>query len=242
MKIRIKFRKYGEMKFIGHLDMMRYFQKAMRRAGIDICYSEGFSPHMIMSFASPLGVGLTSDSEYLDIEVGETLSSREAVAQLNEVMADGVEVVSFRRIPDGKASNAMALLAAADYMVRFREGMEPAAGWEGMFDAFCTQSRILVVKKTKKGEREIDIRPLLYQAVRREDGVFFQLAAKSSENLKPELVMEAFGIYAGITFLEYAFMIHRLELYADTGTEGERKLTALEDLGEEIQWNKTEDF
>ena len=69
MKIRIKFRKFGVMKFIGHLDMMRYFQKAIRRAGIDICYSGGFSPHMIMSFASPLGVGLTSDGEYLDIEV-----------------------------------------------------------------------------------------------------------------------------------------------------------------------------
>lgn len=51
MKIRIRFRKYGVMKFIGHLDVMRYFQKAMRRAHIDICYSEGFSPHQIMSFA-----------------------------------------------------------------------------------------------------------------------------------------------------------------------------------------------
>lgn len=61
MKIRIKFRKYGVMKFIGHLDMMRYFQKAMRRAEIDIAYSEGFSPHQIMSFAAPLGVGITSD-------------------------------------------------------------------------------------------------------------------------------------------------------------------------------------
>ena len=51
MKIRIKFKKYGPMKFIGHLDVMRYFQKAMRRAGVDICYSGGFSPHQIMSFA-----------------------------------------------------------------------------------------------------------------------------------------------------------------------------------------------
>ena len=118
---------------------------------------------MIMSFASPLGVGLTSDSEYLDIEVGETLSSREAVAQLNEVMADGVEVVSFRRIPDGKASNAMALTAAADYEVRFREGMEPEKGWESLFDTFCAQSRIPVVKKTKKGERSIDIKPWIYK-------------------------------------------------------------------------------
>ena len=59
MRIRIKFRKYGVMRFIGHLDIMRYFQKAMRRANIDIAYSEGFSPHQIMSFAAPLGVGIT---------------------------------------------------------------------------------------------------------------------------------------------------------------------------------------
>mgnify|MGYP001042815149 CR=1 FL=1 len=69
MKIRIKFAKQGTMKFIGHLDVMRYFQKAMRRADVDIRYSEGFSPHQIMSFAAPLGVGITSDGEYLDIEV-----------------------------------------------------------------------------------------------------------------------------------------------------------------------------
>ena len=75
MKIRIKFKKYGPMKFIGHLDVMRYFQKAMRRAGVDICYSGGFSPHQIMSFASPLGVGVTSQGEYVDIEVNSTESS-----------------------------------------------------------------------------------------------------------------------------------------------------------------------
>lgn len=242
MKIRIKFRKYGEMKFIGHLDIMRYFQKAMRRAGIPICYSEGFSPHMIMSFASPLGVGLTSDGEYLDIEVGETFSSRESIERLNSVMAQGVEVVSFRKIPDGKASNAMALLAAADYQVRFREGMEPEAGWEKKFDAFCAQSRIPVLKKTKRGERELDIRPLLYQARRQEDYIFFQLAAGSAENLKPELVMEAFGLSAGIAFPEHALLIHRLELYADMGTDGKRKLVSLEDLGEQIEWSRTEDF
>ena len=56
MKVRIKFRKQGVMKFIGHLDVMRYFQKAIRRADIDIAYTEGFSPHMILSFAAPLGV------------------------------------------------------------------------------------------------------------------------------------------------------------------------------------------
>ena len=89
MKIRIKFRKYGVMKFIGHLDIMRYFQKAMRRADIDICYSTGFSPHMIMSFAAPLGVGITSDGEYFDIEVNSTKSSAEAMKVLSDTMVEG---------------------------------------------------------------------------------------------------------------------------------------------------------
>ena len=86
--IRVKFRKYGCLKFIGHLDVMRYFQKAIRRADIAVCYSEGFSPHMIMSFAAPLGVGLTSDGEYMDISVKSAPSSAEAVKR-NAIPASG---------------------------------------------------------------------------------------------------------------------------------------------------------
>ena len=100
MKIRIKFSKQGNMRFIGHLDIMRYFQKAMRRADIDICYSAGFSPHMIMSFASPLGLGLESDGEYMDISVKQSPSSKEAVERLNAVMAEGIEVLSWRELPE----------------------------------------------------------------------------------------------------------------------------------------------
>ena len=79
MKIRIKFSKQGHLRFIGHLDVMRYFQKVMRRADVNIRYSEGFSPHQIMSFAAPLGVGLTGSGEYLDIEVLATDSSEEMI-------------------------------------------------------------------------------------------------------------------------------------------------------------------
>ena len=61
------------MKFIGHLDIMRFFQKVMRRADIPIAFSGGYSPHMIMSFANPLGVGVTSDGEYFDIELAEDI-------------------------------------------------------------------------------------------------------------------------------------------------------------------------
>ena len=95
MKIRIKFSKQGAMKFIGHLDTMRYFQKAMRRADVDIRYSEGFSPHQIMSFAAPLGVGITSDGEYLDIEAKSTKSTQESIAALNAVMVDGIEITQY---------------------------------------------------------------------------------------------------------------------------------------------------
>ena len=77
MKIRIKFSKTGAVRYIGHLDVMRYFQKLNRRAGIDVKYTTGFSPHQVMSFAAPLGVGLESYGEYVDIEVNSTLSSVE---------------------------------------------------------------------------------------------------------------------------------------------------------------------
>ena len=88
MKIRIKFAKEGEMKFIGHLDMMRYFQKVMRRANVNIRYSEGFSPHQIMSFAAPLGVGLTSRGEYVDIEALSKDSSQEMLRRINAAMTE----------------------------------------------------------------------------------------------------------------------------------------------------------
>ena len=76
MKVRIKFAKRGVMKFIGHLDVMRYFQKALRRARIDVKFSEGMSPHMIMSFAAPLGVGLTSEGEYVDVELRTPIATK----------------------------------------------------------------------------------------------------------------------------------------------------------------------
>ena len=222
------------MKFIGHLDIMRYFQKAMRRAEIDISFSEGFSPHMIMSFAAPLGVGLTSDGEYLDIEVGNEVSSELAVKRLNAVMAEGIEIVSFRKIEEGKASNAMSIVAAADYEVRFREGCAPQDGWQKTFDAFCGQNSIVITKKTKKSEQEMDIRPLIYQMERKEDVLFMQLATGSTANLKPELVMDAFAVYAGITYPDFALQVHRLEVYADQGTSHAHRFISLEDLGEDF--------
>ena len=121
MKVRIKFSKQGPVKFIGHLDVMRYFQKAMRRAGIDIKYSEGFSPHQIMSFAAPLGLGLTSNGEYMDIEVNSMSDCETMVKQLNAVMVDGIEVLECHKLED-KAKNAMSLNSTVLISMKMRRG------------------------------------------------------------------------------------------------------------------------
>ncbi len=135
MKARIKFKKYGALRFIGHLDVMRFFQKAIREANIPIAYTGGYSPHMIMSFAQPLGVGVTSDGEYLDIELTESISSAEAVSRLNAVMVEGIEVLSFRQIAEEKKMTGMAIVAAADYLLDLVPGTLPD-DWETQMDAF----------------------------------------------------------------------------------------------------------
>ena len=233
MNIRMKFKKHGCMKFIGHLDIMRYFQKAIRRADIDIAYSEGFSPHMIMSFAAPLGVGLTSEGEYVDLQVNSCASSKAAVDALNSVMVDGMEVVSFKLLPE-TVKNAMASVAAADYFVNFREGYAPE-NWEEKFMAFLQKEEMLIVKKTKRSEAEVDLKPMLYKAEIRDGGIFMQVACGSVNNLKPELVMEAFAKDADIELAPFALEVCRLEVYADLGDETTKKLIPLEELGEDIE-------
>lgn len=226
LKIRIKFAKQGNMKFIGHLDIMRYFQKAIRRADIDVCYSEGFSPHQKMSFASPLGLGLTSSGEYFDIEVNTTKSSAEAVKALNDTMVDGIEVLSYRLLPD-KAGNCMSLIAAADYEVGFK-GEYHIDG--DLIEKFKSLNEINVVKKTKKSEKEIDIKPLIYDLRAEDDKISMKVASGSVNNLKPELVMKAFEDTMNVQLP--SLIIKRMEMYA-MNENGE--LVSLESLGDVIE-------
>ena len=116
MKARLKFSKIGSMRFIGHLDVMRYFQKAFRRAEIEVSYSKGFSPHQLMSFASPLGIGLSSDAEYLDVTLEKSDSQEEMIERINAVMNDEITVKDFT-ILDDEAKPSMAMLSACDYVI-----------------------------------------------------------------------------------------------------------------------------
>lgn len=231
MKVRIKFRKNGVMKFIGHLDIMRFFQKALRRADIPVAFSGGFSPHMIMSFANPLGVGLTSDGEYFDLELTEPISSQDAVNRLNAQMADGMEVISFVQIPDDKKAKGMSIVAGADYYSYPKYTSLPG-NWQEKLQEFYAQKEILVWKATKKSEKEVNIKPMIYQLTSRENGIYMKVAAGSVQNLKPELVTDAFASYLGLN--DCIFAHHRLETYANQGTEEQPVFVPLDSLGTEI--------
>ena len=216
MKVRIKFSKEGPVKFVGHLDTMRYFQKAIRRANLPVAFSGGYSPHMIMSFAAPLGVGTESLGEYFDLELAETVPTSEITRRLDAVMVEGVHVLSTR-------------------YVEFRPGKEPEISWKDKISDFLAQPEIKVMKKTKRSEKEIDIRPFIYKMELQGDKIFMMLASASANYTKPELVTDTFFSWLGIELPEFAYSIKRLEVYADKGTEEEHKFVTLEALGEEVE-------
>ena len=240
MKIRIKFQKSGVMKFVGHLDMMRYFQKAMRRADIDIAYSTGFSPHQVMSFAAPLGVGITSDGEYLDIEVHSTQSSAQSIQALNDAMVDGVCVTAYRLLPDD-AKTAMSIVSCADYTLSFREGYETGCRTENfqqkLIEFYQIPDTILVTKKTKKSEKVIDLKQLVYKFEISTDNdqkpqFHLLLSTGSNDNVKPEFVMEQFFAFLQLEWNPFLFQIHRNEVYSGDPVSG---FVSLEDMGAIIE-------
>ena len=210
------------MKFVGHLDMTRYFQKALRRAGIDVRFSDGFSPHMIMSFAAPLGVGLTSTGEYMDLDLQTPVITSDFVTLLNGQMAEGVRILDMRRIEEGRASRAMSLVAAADYEVDCLAlaGMEEGALADAL-SGFLALPEIPAEKKTKHGSAVINLRPLIYRAYFRGRTLCMQVSCGSTDNLRPELVMNVFLSHLGIREDPGGMRIHRCEVYANTGAEGE---------------------
>lgn len=231
MKARIKFRKYGCMKFIGHLDIMRFFQKVMRRADIPIAFTGGFSPHMIMSFANPLGVGVTSDGEYFDIELTEDIDMKLAVERMNKVVVEGIEIVNMVPISDDKKQTGMSIVAAADYLSSLKSGIFPE-DWKEKAGQFMNQPTISILKKTKKSEKEVDIKPMIYKFEVRGESVYTQVATGSVENLKPELVMQALSSFLGVDLETVSFAHHRLDVYANIGTEEKKEFVSLDQVTE----------
>lgn len=238
MKVRIKFAKYGVVRFIGHLDVMRYFQKAIRRAGIDVAYSEGFSPHQIMSFAAPLSVGHTSEGEYFDLEINSFTSREDFQNRLQAVMVEGIDILEVQVLKEGE-KNAMASVAAASYLVSFRDEKILPFAWQEALVDFYLRPQIPVIKKTKKGEKEINLKESIYELDIRpgvfrkgqealpEREIYMLLNAGSGENIKPAFVLDTFFETLSFKLPPFSLLIHRLETMQDIGTQKERKLVPL---------------
>lgn len=230
MKVRIKFSKHGPIKFIGHLDVMRYFQKAMRRSEIDIAYTTGFSPHQIMSFAAPLGVGLESNGEYMDVELNSMISSADVVERLNKAGAEGIQVLSAKVLPED-AGNAMASVAAADYIISFREGRAPQFDYKNGLQDFYAREQILVTKETKKNTMEVDLKPGIYKLEIQGDSIYMMVDASSSGNIKPSMVIDAFMQANNETLPENAYTITRQDTYLNAGSPAVPDFKPLDSIG-----------
>ncbi|MCH5344260.1 MAG: DUF2344 domain-containing protein [Acetatifactor sp.] len=234
MVLRIKFRKYGPIRFIGHLDVMRFFQKLNRRAELDVAYSGGFSPHQIMSFAAPLGVGLESNGEYMDLQVHSIVSCEDVRERMNAASVPGIEVVDVKILPEN-AGNAMASVAAASYTVRFREGREPDfmqnKPMEEVLGAFLQRESICITKETKKSVREVDLKPGIYEFTWDKDAFHMLVDASSSGNIKPAQIFQALLADHGETLKENALVITREDTFTDIGENGEQRLVPLNDIG-----------
>jgi radical SAM-linked protein len=149
-------------------------------------------------------------------------------------------VTGYVRLPDN-AKTAMAIVAAADYRLTFKNGFKSpysVSEWQSIIkELFDDQPEFTIIKKTKKSEREVDLKPLVYafEVTEAEDGspsFFLQVSTGSIDNIKPELVLASLYEKLGVPFEERVIQIHRLEVY----TRNEAgKLVPLLELGEEIK-------
>ncbi len=214
LKLRIKYTKTGVLRFIGHLDIMRLFQKAIRRAKLDVAYSKGFSPHQIISFAAPMPLGMTSEGEYFDGDFASVTSTQDMMDRLNATMPEGVKVLDIVQLEEG-AKPSMSVVTASDYYIYKNDECENdyLHNLSGALESFMAQETIEIMKKTKTKEEMSDIKPGIYKLEKKDDGIYMLLASGSVLNLKPELVVEALCKYLGLEYNRYDYMVHRLETY-----------------------------
>lgn len=159
---RLLFEKMGNAVWISHLDLMRVFQRAFRRAGIAIYHSQGYSPRAHVSMALPLPVGTESQCELLDFAFAEgtQLPLESLPAQLNAVLPAGIRVLSAWE--GGKKLKELTYLDAS-LTLQYDHGL-PAGAGEKILAFFQSGQPVIVPKRTKTGQTQLDIQPMI-QAV-----------------------------------------------------------------------------
>ena len=152
-KVRLQYAKEGEMRFIGHLDVTRVFDRAIRQARIPIAYSQGFHPHPKASFGPPLALGIESLAEYVDLQLSEPYPW-DIVASLNEGFPPGIRIVDAQPI-FGKTPALNAAINTAEYSVSLPRDVELT----GAVETLLASSSVLLRRTTKQGAKDVDVRP-----------------------------------------------------------------------------------
>jgi len=165
------------LRYIGHLDFLKVFQKTIRRAGLPAVYSQGFNPHMQLSFALPLPLGMTSFFDYADITLEQEMPGDEIVSLLNAHAPEGLILC---RAWEFTGPGAAALATAADYIFNYSD--------EKSINAILGQGSIVIPKKTKSGIKDTDVRPDIFDISLTNGNTIMRLAAGSGRFLNPLIV------------------------------------------------------
>jgi len=188
LSIRMFFEKKEPAIYVSHLDLMRCFERCIRRAGIPLWYTEGFNPRPFLTFALPLSLGYESEAEYMDFRLTEEMDLKEVAAILNQNMPEGISVTKVET-PICK----FAEICSAEYQVTLRAESD-AETLKAQIEVFLSSDRIEVVKKTKRGTQTVDLKPdiqLLSLAVQDQSVVCsVRLPAGSEKNYNPSLLFD----------------------------------------------------
>lgn len=189
MQIRFQFKRGNDLKFIGHLDILRLFERAFKRSRLPVAYSQGFNPRPQIVFGQPMPLGLTSDGEFADVDLASSIDPGEFMITMNTALPPGIQLVDIREIRN--PANLMGLITGARYRICFEmpENMEIQKIIRDVLDS----ETINVMKKTKSGEKEKNIRPFIYELSGDNDGTLacfdVLLGAGQDDNIRAELLM-----------------------------------------------------
>lgn len=189
--VRVWFKKTGVLRFISHLDLNRLFLVAFKKSKLPLWYTEGFNPHIYITFNTPLSLGFESTCESFDIKLVEDIKFDEFILRLNSHLPEGIETYKVA-YPQYKANE----ITLATYEISFR------GNYKKELDAFLLKPEILTEKTTKKKTKTIDLKPLIknYKIEETEEKTIFTctVSAGLSENLNPSLLMGAFTAETGV--------------------------------------------
>ena len=207
MRMLVRFGKNARLRFISHLDLQRFLHMALNRTGLPIQYSQGFNPHPVMAFGSALALGWTSEYEILDVKLSAPMGCRRCEEAMRFALPDDLPVLEVKLVDDRRPS-IMSQVYASDYVVRLNG--ENADAVLASIDGFLAEEHVTAMKKSKSGEKEIDIRPLVLSLTRCEGGFRARLMLTEKDALKPDLLARTLAQRAGVDAPE--MRIHRVNL------------------------------